>query len=84
MSVDPRVTEFRDAVVRALQAREAELDIDDTSGVPLMKLTTAWCQERANQLAVIFQGALAEGPACQPIDESGGGEDPGCNNHKGR
>lgn len=107
MSIDPRVTEFRDAVIRVLRARPVDLDV--SFEVPVLTLSTAWCEERANQLAVVLQGFLAppsdgsaplascghprhpRGFGCThegcandsrqfergPIDESGGGEDPG-------
>lgn len=63
MAADPRVLAFRDAVIRVLQARGVDIDADleDRTDGPLLTLATAWCEERANQLAVIFQGALTGG-----------------------
>ena len=88
--------EFKAACVEALRYRLVDLDGDldyaDGTAGGLYKLTEAWCQERAAQLACIFVGAMAEAETTPvgraisplnaeqvgavPVDEAGGGEDP--------
>jgi hypothetical protein len=58
LSVDPRVTEFRDAVVECLRARGIGIDDLDVEDPHVNRLTVAWCTERANQLATMVQGLL--------------------------